>query len=171
MGQQSLAEFMGLHLDLEAIWHRNQAKQGPGVLRKYGCLINTGDGLTQQQAKKMREKNKREFGLSSRFVADLHLPKAKVREWLKVLTIEQIMNEKSNFSAAERAHHLTILIAALERKLTKLERLQELANLYKPCNLAVVVQRVLGADGIADEQYEYVETRTLEEDTLTFGDL
>lgn len=154
---------MGLHIDLEAVWHRNQAKQGPGIIRKYGCLINTGDTLTAQQIKKLREKNKREFGLSSKFVAELTLPKAKVREWLKVLTIDQIISEKNNFSSGEQCHHLTILISALEKKLAKLERLQELSNIYKPCNLGVVVRRVLGADGLADEQYEYVETRTLED--------
>lgn len=147
VGQQSLAEFMGLHIDLEQIWLKNQAKEGPGVLRKYGCIINTGDTLNAAQVKKLREKNKREFGLSSKFVSDLHLPKAKVREWLKVLTIDQIMNERSNFSSAEKVHHLSILIVALERKKKKLLRLQELTNLYKPCNLGVVVQKVM-ADGI-----------------------
>lgn len=43
VGQQSLAEFDGLHLDLEQIFLKNKAIEGPGILRKYGFLINTGD--------------------------------------------------------------------------------------------------------------------------------
>ncbi len=74
--------------------------------------------------KKLREKNKKLFGLSSTFVSNLHLPKARVKEWLKVLTIDQIMSDRSNFSTGEKVHHLNILITALTRKLKKLEKLQ-----------------------------------------------
>jgi len=80
-----------------------------------------------------------------------------VKEWLKVLTIEQITSDRSNFSTAERVHHLEILITALERKLKKIQRLHELANLYKPCNIGIVVQKCLGA-GLADVYYEYVSS-------------
>jgi hypothetical protein len=114
---------MGLHLDLEQIWIKNTQKQGPEVVRKYGCIINTGDNMTQAQIKKLREKNKKQFGLSSTFVANLELPKARVKEWLKVLTIDQIINERSGFSTAEKINHLIILITALERKLKKHQRL------------------------------------------------
>ena len=88
VGQQSLAEFMGLHLDLEQIWLKNAARQGPEVFRKNGCIVNTGDNLTQAHAKKLREKNKKLYGLSSTLVQNLRLPKARVKEWLKVLTLE-----------------------------------------------------------------------------------
>jgi len=88
VGQQSLAEFMGLHLDLEQIWIKNAQRQGPDVVRKYGCIINTGDNMSQPQIKKLREKNKKVYGLSSTFVTNLELPRARVKEWLKVLTID-----------------------------------------------------------------------------------
>lgn len=148
---------MGLHLDLEQIWMKNQERQGPDVLRKYGCIINTGDNMSSQMVKKLREKNKKLFGLSSTFVANLHLPKAKVKEWLKVLTIDQIMNDRSNFSTSEKVHHLSILITALTRKLSKLERLQQLANRYKPCNVGIIVRQCIG-QSLNDIQYEYVES-------------
>ena len=73
--------------------------------------------------KKLREKNKKQFGLSSNFVANLELPKARVKEWLKVLIIDQIMSERSDFSTSEKINHLAILITALERKLKKHKRL------------------------------------------------
>ena len=47
---------------------RNAMKQGPEVFRKNGCLINTGDNLSQALAKKLREQNKKKFGLSTTFV-------------------------------------------------------------------------------------------------------
>jgi len=158
LGQQSLAEFMGLHLDLEKIWLSNSQKQGPGVMRKYGCIINTEDNMKKEVLKRLKEKNKKRYGLSAHFVSNLHLPKARVKEWLKVLTIEQITSHKSGFSSAEKAHHLGILIGALKRKLVKIRKMQEAANYYKATNLGVVVQRCY-LNGLASEPlYEYVDT-------------
>ena len=48
LGQQSLAGFMGLHLDLERILDNNKQKTG---LRKFGYLINEGDKLTKEGRK------------------------------------------------------------------------------------------------------------------------
>ncbi len=45
LGQQSLAEFMGLHLNLESIYHDNMKKTG--VLRKNNFIINTNDNPTK----------------------------------------------------------------------------------------------------------------------------
>lgn len=98
--------------------------------------------------------NQRRFGLSQVFVAGLNLPRVKVREWLKVLTYEQIMNGRSNFSTAEKIHHLQTLKTALDRKLKKIVRLKELANIFKPCNIGVVVRKTLGA-GIGEELFEW----------------
>ena len=54
MGQQSLAEFLGLHLDIDAIAKKNKAAKG--VSRKMGMIINTGDKLTpEEKASKQRE--------------------------------------------------------------------------------------------------------------------
>ena len=67
------------------------------------------------------------------------------------------MSDRSDLSIPEKINHLFILITALGRKLTKLERLQLLANLYKPCNLRVIVQKQMG-QGITDISYAYVDT-------------
>ena len=76
VGQQSLAEFMGLHLNLEKLWEWNNAKQGPNFIRKAGLLINMGDNPTKAQVYKKREANKKKFGLSISVVDQLRLPKA-----------------------------------------------------------------------------------------------
>ena len=40
MGQQSLGEYMGIHLDTDIIYKKNQKKEN--VTRKNGCVINIG---------------------------------------------------------------------------------------------------------------------------------
>ena len=84
-----------------------------------------GDNPTKQQIDRKREANKRQFGLPISFVTNLKLPKAQTKEWLKVLTLEQIMRSASNFSTIEKVHHLKILEEALERKLNKIEYLKD----------------------------------------------
>ena len=76
VGQQSLAEFMGLHLNLEKLWEFNNAKRGPNHIRKAGLLINMGDNPTKAQVYKKREANKKRFGLPHGVVDKLRLPKA-----------------------------------------------------------------------------------------------
>jgi hypothetical protein len=43
LGQQSLAEFMGLRVDLDRIYQDNMKKQGPEFKRKNNFLVNLGD--------------------------------------------------------------------------------------------------------------------------------
>lgn len=50
LGQQSLAGFMGLHIDIDQIKKDNDAKQG---VRKSGFLVNQGDKLTKAQKKEL----------------------------------------------------------------------------------------------------------------------
>lgn len=51
LGQQSLAEFMGLHLNLEAVFSDNMKKVG--VTRKNNFIINTNDNLTKDDKKRL----------------------------------------------------------------------------------------------------------------------
>ena len=67
---------MGLHIDLERVWEKNNARQGPDVVRKAGLIINMGDNPTKKQVQMKREFNKKEYGLSQSFVEKLKLPKA-----------------------------------------------------------------------------------------------
>ncbi|KAJ1928998.1 hypothetical protein IWQ60_001541 [Tieghemiomyces parasiticus] len=43
LGQQSTAEFAGLHIDPFVIGELNSKKQGPGIKRKNNCIVNTGE--------------------------------------------------------------------------------------------------------------------------------
>ena len=130
---------MGLHLDLEKIFLENRQKSGPNVMRKAGLIINTGDNPTKAQVNAKRDKNKKKYGLSVQFVENLKLPKAMTKEWLKVLTYDQIMRNASNFSTVEKIHHLTILQEALERKLGKIQFLEKRnSENFKLCKIGIV---------------------------------
>ena len=99
-----------------------------------------GDNPTKAAVLRKREENKRKYGLSSSFVENLRLPKAQTKEWLKVLTLPQIMSRGSNFSCAEKVHHLKILEEALERKLNKIRFMEERnADNFKLCKIGIVV--------------------------------
>lgn len=75
LGQQSLAEFMGLHVHLDKVFHDNALKLG--VQRKNKFIINTGDNLTSQQKQSRIKENKIKYGLSHEEIAALRLPKMK----------------------------------------------------------------------------------------------
>lgn len=61
LGQQSLAEFMSIHLDPLKVREVNEQKLN--VVRKNGCIINTGNNLTKEELKKRIEENKKRFSL------------------------------------------------------------------------------------------------------------
>ena len=71
LGQQSLKEFMGLHLDIQKIWERNTKKKG---LRKNGAIVNEGDKLTREKAMILQAENKEKYGLSPDEVEAIKLP-------------------------------------------------------------------------------------------------
>ena len=82
---------MGLHVDLEGIYFRNmEIRSNPNgkFALKAGLLINTGDNYTKKEIEKKKQENIRKYGLSMDYYMNLKPPKAKTKEWLKVLTIE-----------------------------------------------------------------------------------
>ena len=42
LGQQSTAEFQGLHIDPQVIGEENIKRVGDDIKRKNGCIVNTG---------------------------------------------------------------------------------------------------------------------------------
>ena len=86
-----MAEFMGLHIDLEGVFLRNMErrkdKSGRWAL-KGQLLINVGDNYTKKDIEKAKLDNIRKFGLSADYYMNLKPPKAKTKEWLKVLTVD-----------------------------------------------------------------------------------
>ena len=61
LGQQSLAAFTGLHLDLDQIRKDNEKKKGE---RKGGLLINSGPNPTKELRDKWQKEAKEKYGLT-----------------------------------------------------------------------------------------------------------
>eukprot|EP01088_Endostelium_zonatum_P021165 TRINITY_DN8185_c0_g1_i1.p1 TRINITY_DN8185_c0_g1~~TRINITY_DN8185_c0_g1_i1.p1 ORF type:complete len:255 (-),score=88.93 TRINITY_DN8185_c0_g1_i1:149-913(-) len=74
LGQQTIAEFMGINLDCQKVWEKNQKKQGPDFKRKAGLLINTGSYPSKEARDKKQKENKKQFGLSKEEVDAIELP-------------------------------------------------------------------------------------------------
>ena len=99
LGQQSLAEYLHLHLDIDKVAAYNQGRTD--VKRKSNCIVNTGNNPDIQTLKSLRKFNAERFALSKAEVRKLKLP---------------------HVSA------LTRLLAIQTDPLTKLEQLHELKS-------------------------------------------
>ncbi|KAI8081620.1 uncharacterized protein BX664DRAFT_340834 [Halteromyces radiatus] len=63
LGQQSTAEFAGLHIDPKVIGARNSKIQGPDIKRKNNTIVNTGGKLSREELKQRVIKNREMYEL------------------------------------------------------------------------------------------------------------
>lgn len=89
LGQQSTAEFNGLHIDTLKVGEINSRKQGPEIKRKNNCIVNTGGKLARDEVVRRRQEHKAAFEVDKKVWSSIVLPKA---EDPKVL-LEQKRNE------------------------------------------------------------------------------
>lgn len=100
-----------MHLDIDGIHERNQIrienirkdKNCPDAkLFKVnaGLLVNISDNPTAKEIERKKRDNIKRYGLSIDYYANLRPPKAQTKEWLKVLSVQQIMNDKTRFSTS-----------------------------------------------------------------------
>lgn len=88
-------------------------------------MVNICDNPTAKEIERKKKENIKKFGLSCEYYMNLRPPKAKTKEWLKVLAIEQIMNDKTRFSTSQKVHQLEILKIALKKKLKSIIRFRK----------------------------------------------
>ena len=121
LGQQSLAEFMGLHVNLDQVFVANSRKVGPEIQRKNKFIINTGNNMTAEEREKKIKENMQKFGLKPDEIRKLRIPKNREsrRGGQVALQLDQIFHPKSNFSIVEKLNHLHILRMAILRKLER----------------------------------------------------
>jgi len=112
VGQQSLGEFMGVHLDARELWLHNQSKQGEEYKRKNGCLINIGNNPARDETRKKIAENMTRFGIPKEKVDSIDLPVAK--EVKEPETIKQ--ERKSKLKQTKQT------LAYMENKLEELRR-------------------------------------------------
>ena len=72
LGQQSLAEYMHLHLDIDKVSKYNHQKTD--VKRKSNCIVNIGKNMSPNELAILREFNKEKFGLPNEFVKQIQIP-------------------------------------------------------------------------------------------------
>ena len=75
LGQQSTAEFQGLHIDPLVIGNMNALKQGPEIKRKNGFIVNTGDKITKEDLKRKIQENKEKYELPESEYQLIELPR------------------------------------------------------------------------------------------------
>ncbi|KAF1806186.1 Homeodomain-like DNA binding domain-containing transcription factor [Mucor lusitanicus] len=75
LGQQSTAEFAGLHIDPRVIGSKNAKIQGPNIRRKNNCIVNTGSALTKDELKAKILHNKQHYEIPESEWSTIELPK------------------------------------------------------------------------------------------------
>ena len=73
LGQQSLAEYTGMHVDVDRIREDNNGKTGPDIYRKNGLITNTGGKLKKEVMQALRAENQAKYGLSETEIAEIVL--------------------------------------------------------------------------------------------------
>ncbi|CDW81052.1 UNKNOWN [Stylonychia lemnae] len=111
IGQQSLAEFMNLHVDIDRIAIDNRRKQG---IRKMGFLVNQGGKLTPEEKAQLQAMNHGKYGLTPEQVEQIKLPPPCSVE---IYDIDKIVHPKSKLSTIEKINHFMKLEDALLAKL------------------------------------------------------
>ncbi|KAJ2319880.1 hypothetical protein IWW52_001708 [Coemansia sp. RSA 2704] len=110
LGQQSTAEFNGLHIDALQIGELNSKRQGPEIRRKNNCIVNTGGKLTREEVESRRLAHREKFEVAQEVWSAIELPKPdnplilldKKREELKSLQAE-LDDVVARIAAAEQA--------------------------------------------------------------------
>ena len=125
MGQQSLGDFMGLHVDIEKVFVDNSIKNN--VLRKNKCIVNTGDNPNSEERKKKIEENRMKYGIAMDTVKGIKLPKRNKSKFKDVIMLEEILSDK--FSTIEKLHYLGKLKDLVNYKLELIELLGQ--NYFK----------------------------------------
>ncbi|KAI9229590.1 MAG: DNA polymerase alpha/epsilon subunit B-domain-containing protein [Piptocephalis tieghemiana] len=74
LGQQSTAEFQGLHMDPKRVGAVNAQKQGADVKRKNGCLVNTGAKMTRKEIEERLRKNREMYEVDEVEWKSIELP-------------------------------------------------------------------------------------------------
>ncbi|KRX10274.1 Homeodomain protein [Pseudocohnilembus persalinus] len=128
LGQQSLGDLFGLRLHLDKVWENNKKKVG--VIRKFGCIINTGDNPNKNEKLERQRLYNQQFGLSKEEIKKLKIPYS-YKNLNQVMSLEQIQRN--------------------EKKLTNLQIIEEYQNLKNE-----ITQRIKIFKQIKIEQQQQV---------------
>lgn len=130
LGQQSLAEFQGLSLNIRAIFARNLTIKGK---RKNNCLVNSGNKLTRPKLEKLKIKNQEEFGIAQDVIDSTTIPELTASEMSHVLIqqgededkvstqtrlqkIQRIRRLQGYLSSFKKQHQILVSVSSIDSK-------------------------------------------------------
>lgn len=99
LGQQSSAEFAGLHIDVSKIGEMNRTKEG---LRKCGVLIHTGAKLTRQEILLKIQQNKLLYELQPEEYESIQLDELKIKEDILLVQMKQLRMLRKELQEVEQ---------------------------------------------------------------------
>ncbi|KAI8065675.1 hypothetical protein BC940DRAFT_241116 [Gongronella butleri] len=100
LGQQSTAEFAGLHIDPKVVGEKNSKIQGPHVKRKNNTIVNTGTKLSREALRERVAKNKIKYELPKEVWSSITL--ADVRSQL---TIDELLADDRDEPMSDASPH------------------------------------------------------------------
>eukprot|EP00943_MAST-04B_sp_MAST-4B-sp1_P003530 g3530.t1 len=180
LGQQSLAEFEGLKLNLKSIFEKNAKIQGENIVRKNNCIVNQGDKQTREMIIKKKAYNKEHFGLTDEEVAAIVIPELKHEDTSSVFVNSASTGRNSNpgqirLEKIQRLKMLQKELSLIETQIAKQEKLEADPN-YKKKQVKKLSFRKVGekvkADCDWDEYYSGIITAVNNDGTvnITFED-
>ena len=136
VGQQSLAEFEGLKLNLKAVFEKNAAIQGKGIVRKNNCIVNQGDKQTREMVLKKKAYNKENFGLTQEEINAIVIPELKHEDTSSVFvnSASTGLNSNPGQKRLEKIQRLKMLqkeLSLIETQIAKKEKLEADPNYQK----------------------------------------
>lgn len=117
LGQQSLYEYMGLHVDLERVYKDNMLKLSKSEKENRKKFIVNEGGVSKEELFKRRKDNKIKYGISKRVVRQIEIPKISSSVIGHYMTLKQIQSEMSNLSLIRKIEECQNLIECMNRKI------------------------------------------------------
>ncbi|KAI8814675.1 hypothetical protein BJ742DRAFT_783922 [Cladochytrium replicatum] len=151
LGQQSTAEFQGLHIDPYEVGEINSKKQGIDIIRKSGFIVNSGAKMSSDELNRRKQENKERFELPEHIWKLVELPTSQESFEPKL--------ELHKYSGSAK-HNLENKVLALKTKKRKLKELED--------QLILVRMQLAEFDGLLEVSEEENESDGEEEDNDTY---
>lgn len=100
LGQQSLAEYMHLHLNVDQVRNYNFNKKG--VKRKSNCIVNTGKNPNPEELQVLKQFNQEKFGLTEEQIKQLKIPSVSRLSMILSLQAPPLEKLKALYELKER---------------------------------------------------------------------
>ncbi|CAG8586236.1 8659_t:CDS:2 [Acaulospora morrowiae] len=123
LGQQSTAEFAGLHIDPLVIGEKNSKIQGPDIKRKNNCIVNTGGKLSKEEIKRRLLQNKQLYEITEEEWNKIELPRPEdvFEVWIMKQELENVQAQIANIRRIQRGENLETVEPSSFKEILKME--------------------------------------------------